>query len=239
MNKNRFNRLGSDQLFFGRLGKFSDEKIIDCYESVFMGEPWNEWKKCTDCGINYGLDEFKEMVGSTTNVNLNCKNDDCSSEVLETDSFYKGGDQLGQKILSAARREEGLLDLTAYVVSERACAEDRLVGFLWGYKFPSNDSPSVMFSKAQDMLVSNGFDLNTTLYLAETGVVPGYRGQGIGQSLLSEMKYQMVSQGLTGMVMRTVNPQMVRNANSRVGSVQELGIDPNPMKSSIWYGVKI
>jgi len=36
-------------------------EVINLYEEVFAEPPWNEFKKCKQCGVNYGKDEVKSI----------------------------------------------------------------------------------------------------------------------------------------------------------------------------------
>lgn len=56
------------------------EDLYSIYKKAFSEEPWDEYKKCPSCGINYGI---KEIVDGA----VKCKR--CKNNVSLTDYWSK------------------------------------------------------------------------------------------------------------------------------------------------------
>lgn len=95
------------------------EQVIEIYRSGFAEPPWNEYMKCSSCGIEYGEAE----VGAIEKEDdVHCKNCD---EPLELEEFW-----------SRKTVKEELEFALAQADSVVLVAEDKdgLAGILWGYR---------------------------------------------------------------------------------------------------------
>ena len=90
--------------------------VIRIYQSAFAEPPWNEFKKCTLCGINYGIQEVNNRAE-------NCKKCSCPLALVE---FWSQSDI--QNDLAFALSQPFYRVLVA--------ESGGLSGFVWGYKLP-------------------------------------------------------------------------------------------------------
>ncbi len=90
------------------------EQVIKIYQSSFAEPPWNEYMKCSSCGIEYGTEETKESKDL-------CKNCHAPLELIE----YWDCETVKEEIKFALSQP----DSTVLIAEDN---ED-IVGILWGY----------------------------------------------------------------------------------------------------------
>ncbi len=144
-------------IFIIREYKPSDLKqLINVYKSAFAEPPWDEYKKCPECGINYGLLEVNQS-------SLYCKK--CNKKINFIE-FWSSEDI--EKDLEFALSQQNSIVL----VAENT---DGLEGFSWGYQIPFDKFP---FLTCKINSESN--------YMDEIAVRGNKRKRGIGLRLCKE-----------------------------------------------------
>jgi len=200
-----------------------EHEIADLYARVFAGPPWFEIKKCVNCSETYGKDRDLEQYRD----GITCRR--CGQPLLLVDYWY-GGPAL--QVIKDAETRLGFIGVGA------RAPDNQVIAFSWGFAVPREDSPTVLFSQAQKLLLSHNLDPSTMFYAAETGVDPRYQGEGIG-SRVSYTRIQIaLEQGFDAVCFRTINPKMVKVFERFFGEGNVRGIfnDPDPVKSDrMWY----
>jgi len=128
-------------------------QLIKVYQSAFAEPPWDEFKKCSLCGINYGIIETKRLPNT-------CKK--CSTP-LKLEEFWSSEDV--RKDLDFARLQEDCVVLVAEL-------DRKISGFTWGYKIPLEKFPFL-----------RDYISNKTNYMDEIAVAGDFRRKGIGKIL--------------------------------------------------------
>ena len=152
--------------------------IISIYKSAFAEPPWNEFKKCSACGINYGREEVARRPDT-------CKN--CQSPFtlgkLVLEEFWTAK-EITNDLENALSAECPIV-----LVAE---SEGLLVGFTWGYLLPFDKFPFL-----------NGLTNKRSNYMDEIAVRGDTRIRGIGTALGKEYLRQVQEQGMIDAVLRT------------------------------------
>lgn len=148
-------------------------QLARVYQSAFAEPPWDEFKKCLACGINYGIDEVK-------NVESICKK--CSNP-LNLTNFWS--DEEIRKDIDFANAQESPI----FLVAE---SEKKLKGITWGYKLPLQKFP-FLTGKAK-------MDAN---YMDEVAVAGDSRRRGIGSLLCTKYIETIQARRTFEIVLRT------------------------------------
>lgn len=141
------------------------QQLIEVYKSAFAEAPWDEFRKCIACGINYGKKEvvqssfipgggdntsrdFEYIVDSDNRRRLTeCKNQDCKADmdsvvVAGCKPWYQTSRNLIEYWSSEAIMED--MDLARSqqkTIILVAANSDEIVGFTWGYALPIEKFP--------------------------------------------------------------------------------------------------
>jgi ribosomal protein S18 acetylase RimI-like enzyme len=129
------------------------EEVIKVYQSAFAEPPWDEYQKCTSCGVEYGIKE-SETAGP------DCKKCESPLELVE---FWSPEDIKGDLEFAKAQKDPIVL------VAENGTG---LVGFSWGYQIP--------FDKFK--FIEGKVDPKTS-YMDEIAVSGNRREKGVGRLL--------------------------------------------------------
>ncbi|MGV8141755.1 MAG: GNAT family N-acetyltransferase [Candidatus Woesearchaeota archaeon] len=213
------------------------KQLSEVYKSAFAEPPWNEYMKCTECGVNYGKDEieFTPMIAqgrfSRVEYDLmtarydNCKNCgiDITPEIAIQNTY---GDYMvpTDKIIPYWSDEEIQKDLE-FAQTQKSpiilVAEDgnRLSGFTWGYRLPIEKFPFLQ-----------GNVRNNSNYMDEMAVRGDTRTKGLGTMLGTEYISECRAQGIEQIVLRTDE----RNAAS-MALFSKLGFRPLTANGSTTY----
>lgn len=199
------------------------DKVADLYARVYAGPPWFEIKKCASCNETYGktddLKLFKEGVACRR-----CK------KPLDLIDYWYGGP--AHQVFKDATARPGFVGVG---VTHKS---GDLIAFSWGFQVPRQDTPTVLFSKVEQLLVDHEVDPSETFYAAETGVDPSYQSHGLGTRIMYARFKAAKDAGFKGTCGRTINPNLVGRYQHLFGekNVFSLFNDPDPVKSDrIWY----
>ncbi len=173
-------------------------QLVECYQAVFAGHPWNEWKVCSTCGQKWGSSE-RSVLG---------------------DSFI----HCGQSVKDYWPTETVTSDIRHEVTEETSCwvvvHEDKVIGFCWGY--PIN------VQKLQEKLRLPDFtrdiqqaygDINQVAYQDELGVLEGFRGLGLAKAMYRVRHQDFLNRGLEVGIVRTKRtpPSVTYSWFTRIG----------------------
>lgn len=148
-------------------------QLVEVYRSAFSEPPWNEYKKCSYCGENYGIKELELPIKK-------CKKCNISLSLLE---FWSNVEIKKDLDFALSQRECVIL------IAE----SNRLMsGFLWGYKLPLEKFP---FLKGK-------VDINSN-YMDEIAVAGNSRNRGIGKSLGNEYIKRNMQKNTNEIILRT------------------------------------
>jgi len=151
------------------------KQLISLYKSAFAEPPWDEFMKCSSCGVNYGRDESQKPPET-------CKNEKCT-EKLKLIEFWSSK-EITEDLDFANSQPEPII-----LVAEN---NRGLVGMTWGYQLPFEKFP---FLEGRIDQKSN--------YIDEIAVAGDRRLKGIG-TLLGKRYLQLSEQkGIRESVLRT------------------------------------
>ena len=128
-------------------------QLVKVYKSAFAERPWNEYMKCSSCGVNYGKRELQMPRRS-------CKKCDNLLVLREFWSF-----QEIEEDLESGRSQRNPIVLVADKGKE-------LAGFTWGYQLPLEKFPFLAGKVPKE-----------TNYMDEIAVTGSKREKGIGTAL--------------------------------------------------------
>ncbi len=128
-------------------------QLIEVYQSAFAEPPWNEYKKCLSCGVEYDKQEVLTVADSCKKCN----------EPLELADFWSA-DDVKQDLEFALSQQEPII-----LVAENS---DGLAGFAWGYMLPFEKFPFLSGKVEQE-----------ASYMDEIAVKGDKRLKGIGTQL--------------------------------------------------------
>ncbi|MFH0805135.1 MAG: GNAT family N-acetyltransferase [Patescibacteria group bacterium] len=159
--------------------------LVECYQSVFANEPWNEWKRCPACNKQWGSAEL-----TAEQAQANCSN--CGNPLVDFWSAEKVAADI-------------MLEVTVEASCWLAVDGDQVVGFTWGYPVTSDELiRKLKLSPAETEAVRYSFGTSTKVaYQDEIGVLYEYRRQGIGRCLFALRLNDFLRQGLGVGVVRT------------------------------------
>lgn len=148
------------------------EQVIDIYQSSFAEPPWNEYMKCSSCGIEYGEAEVQTLIEKE---DARCKK---CCEPLKLEEFWSR-ENVKEELEFALSSQDSIV-----LVAED---KDGIAGILWGYKVSFGKCPFLEGKVRED---ANYWDTVT--------VKKGRRGMGVatllGESYLERAKRLGVSQ---------------------------------------------
>ena len=149
------------------------KQLIGVYQSAFAEKPWDEYRKCVSCGVNYGIEESVEAGKS-------CKK---CSKPLNLVEFWSETEIIKDLELALSQRDPIIL------VGED---KSQLVGFTWGYRLPIEKFPFL-----------KGKVLQNCSYMDEIAVRGNLRKNGLGQALGKAYLERAQSQNMDQVVLRT------------------------------------
>ncbi|MBI2632238.1 GNAT family N-acetyltransferase [Candidatus Pacearchaeota archaeon] len=129
------------------------KQLSDVYKSAFAEPPWDEYLKCSNCGVNYGINETKASLGI-------CKRCRLPLKLIE---FWSEED-IRKDLLFALSQNSPILLVAKY--------DGIIKGITWGYQLPL---PKFPFLKEVIDPDSN--------YMDEIAVDGKVRKRGIGKLL--------------------------------------------------------
>jgi len=146
-------------------------------------------------------------------------------------SNYTPKDTLG--FLEDAMRRKGFICLVAKLA-------DKVVGFSWGFLVPDEDVRNITFTKIRKMLSDKGIDADTCFYGAVTAVLPDFQRRGIGTELITRRTELAREHGVTGLLNRTKNDNMVKSYKKVFGEENVITLFNDPILSDrMWYYTKL
>lgn len=148
-------------------------QLVDVYVSAFAEPPWDEYKKCAKCGINYGIRE-------TSFSPERCKK--CKQK-LDLVEFWSVGDI--KKDIDFALKQRNSIALVAL-------NDKKLVGIAWGYKLPFEKFPFLSRSVGENCV-----------YLDDIAVRGDSRKAGVGTRLGEQFIFNAKSEGMGEAILRT------------------------------------
>lgn len=163
-----------------KIRKFKEsdlESLIGVYKSAFAEPPWNEFMKCTNCGVEYGLKEVEELV-----LNGNkCKR--CGIYPVTLREYWTREDIIED--LEFCKKQQSPIILVAE-------NDDGLIGYTWGYKLPFEKFPFL-----------EGLVPEKSSYMDEIAVKADKRLRGIGTMLGKSYLEEALNQGMDAVTLRT------------------------------------
>jgi len=150
-------------------------QVIDVYKTAFANPPYNEFMKCSNCGINYGKEEVAKLIETD-----NCKK--CNEPLDLVEVFSSKG--IEEDIEDSQKRPN--------VVTLVAEDETGILGFAWGYKVPFDEFPQL-----------KGKVADNASYFAELAVREDKRKCGIGNDLCNGFLRASKEIGINEVVLRT------------------------------------
>jgi ribosomal protein S18 acetylase RimI-like enzyme len=173
------------------------ERIIEVYKSAFAEPPWDEFKKCTACEVEYGIKE-SEIAGKK------CKK--CESP-LELVDFWSS-EEIVQDLEFALSQPN-----TVVLVAENT---QGLAGFIWGYKLPLDKFPFLQGKVGP-----------STIYIDEIAVRGDKRLRGVGTMLGKAFLEAAKAQSIAESTLRTDERNPASIALFKKLGFEEIGVsDP-------------
>lgn len=164
--------------------------VIECYQQIFAGEPWNEWLRCRKCMRKFGT---KEIVHLQT-IQFSC----CGENLSE---FWPAS--------------EVALDLMKEMGPEAsvwiALRDGRVIGFCWGYPMsPEKLQLKLGLEGIADAIRTKFPGQSRVAYQDDMGILPEYRHRGIASKFFERRLEDFRRMGLSAGVVRTkTNPPTV------------------------------
>ncbi|MBW3002660.1 GNAT family N-acetyltransferase [Candidatus Woesearchaeota archaeon] len=149
------------------------EQIIAVYKSAFAEPPWDEFKKCSACEVEYGIKE-SERAGNA------CKKCDSPLELVD----FWSSEEIIQDLEFALSQPNQLV-----LVAENS---NGIAGFTWGYRLPFEKFPFL-----------EGKINPSTLYIDEIAVRGDKRLRGVGTRLGQAFLESAKAQSLEEATLRT------------------------------------
>ncbi len=148
-------------------------QLIQTYKLAFADTPWNEYMKCSLCGVGYGIKEVETVEDS-------CKK---CGDLLELVEFWS--DEGIAKDIEFAMSQPDPIILVAELLGEQA-------GFTWGYRVPFGNFPFLRGKISTD-----------ASYVDELAVRWDMRSRGVGTLLGTRFLGTVAAQGMREVVLRT------------------------------------
>jgi ribosomal protein S18 acetylase RimI-like enzyme len=151
--------------------------VYSVYKEAFSEEPWNEYKKCTACGVNYGIKESENRPAFCKKCDNALKLEDYwTEEDVKSDIRY-AGEKSWNSILVASYR-------------------GKIIGFTWGYTLQKEDFP---FLGSFSWII----DCSQGIYVDEVATAPSARGRGVATALERRLFEEAEKSGFKSVVLRT------------------------------------
>lgn len=160
-------------------------RLITCYREVFANRPWNEWKKCPKCGVQWGITCEKLLS------NGRCPN--CRAELVD----FWPRERVRSKIARATTP-----GASAFVALDGG-AGVKVVGFCWGYPMAPGDLESKLGIRFRDALFGRFGAVDRVAFQDELGVSVPFRNRKIARRMFIARLLDFLAKGLEVGVMRT------------------------------------
>ncbi|MEI6378795.1 MAG: GNAT family N-acetyltransferase [Candidatus Falkowbacteria bacterium] len=161
------------------------EKLARCYQEVFAGYPWNEYKKCPDCGVRWGKEDAPE--------DGRCSK--CDATPVLVDFWAK------EDVINDFQKQ---LQSSSGVLCVAVNSRDEITGFCSGYETTPEELEKHLqlpeLAKWLRCYFPNGVRFG---YQDEIGVLDSYRGQKIATELFKKRMEDFKASGLDIAVLRT------------------------------------
>ncbi|MBD3303798.1 GNAT family N-acetyltransferase [Candidatus Woesearchaeota archaeon] len=194
---------------FIRPYKKSDiDQVIAVYKSAFAEPPWDEFKKCSACEVEYGIKESARARDI-------CKKCDSPLELID---FWSSEDIIQDLEFALSQQNKAVL------VAENSAG---IAGFTWGYKLPFEKFPFL------EGKISPG-----TLYMDEIAVRGDRRLRGAGTRLGQAFLKSAKAQGLEEAALRTDERNPASIALFRKLGFKEMGINDPGFPNRVYMRVK-
>ncbi|MCW1295311.1 MAG: GNAT family N-acetyltransferase [Candidatus Parvarchaeota archaeon] len=152
--------------------------IYAVYKSAFSEEPWNEYKKCSLCKVNYGIKE-------SDNPAENCKK---CGKPLKLEDYWTEKD-VNEDINYAKSKE-----WNSVLVAD---SSNEILGFTWAYKVNLEKDMSFL-KKAQNIDCSKKI-----IYVDEVATAANSRGKGVATELEKKLFSRAENAGFEYVILRT------------------------------------
>jgi len=173
------------------------EELVDCYREVFGEEPWNEWKKCSICGIKWGIGERETLAV------LNSEH--CGVPVVD----FWPRDVVKKDIFHEINPDASCW-LTVEIDSN--VPKKKVVGFCWGYPVGLEELEKKLSLPGLRKSVIRKFGNmdGKIAYQDELGLIGSYRGRKIAKKMFALRLKDFLSQNLeVGLIRTKTNPPTV------------------------------
>ena len=230
------------------------ESIIPkIYISVFEDHPWHEEFEC-ECGngpYSHGCEIAEKEKGDkflcaefTTGklFPINGKDNlcgECGKDLSKSLVPIFTGEGVKEDYLTSVKKP-GFIGVGAF-------NSGNLLGFCWGYDYPTNHSPktgSTWYKEAMPLFEKKGIDPSKLMYHNESGTLTKYRNNGVGTKILKTMLTKS-SKDHDFIAFRTINDAMKR-CYEKAFEIEKGGLenyfvfdDPNPNKRQTWYSINL
>ncbi len=151
-------------------------QLTEVYVSAFAEPPWDEYRKCTSCGINYGIAE-------SVNPPALCKK--CTNPLSLAEFWSRDGIKAD---LDFALDQKDSIALVAVANGK----QERLLGTTWGYRLPFGKFPFLKGSVSPN-----------SSYLDDIAVRGDSRRLGVGVQLGERFVQAAQKVGVSEVVLRT------------------------------------
>lgn len=156
--------------------------LIQCYQRVFAGEPWNEWLECRTCGATYGVEKPEILLPR----NFEC----CGKPLTERWSAWQVVSDLNHELITNS---------SCWIALNR----ETVIGFCWGYPITPEKLELKLKLPGVAETIKTQFETAKIAYQDELGVLPEYRGLGLAKALFLKRHQDFRQQGLEVGVVRT------------------------------------
>lgn len=170
-----------------RGGEATFASLVDCYRIVFGGDPWNEWKCCPGCGSTWGLDAEPALAA--------CGYTHCGQPME---------DVWPPEVVRGDIEKELAHDASCWL----AMSGDTVVGFSWGYRIDSASLAGKLRVPELPLVLASACGVRSeVIYHDDVGVLPGWRGRRVAQTLVDRMVRDLLTPRAAIVVARTLaNP---------------------------------
>ena len=224
-------------------------EVISLYIDEYAESPWNEFKKCKNCGINYGKDEIKEFkyyagfngfkrkytaaVNSSGERISNCKKcgvdisaknfGGCRPELITSENLvdFWTEDDVKDDLRFCQSQE-----FPKILVTENQKTYD-VIGFCWAYKLPFEKFP----------FLPNYLEKNS-VYIDEILMRRDFRRKGLGEGMLEEVLKSSKENEMRQAILRTLTTSNAYPLCKKL-DFKDIGrLDKNDMYENRVYLVK-
>lgn len=161
------------------------KKLARCYQEVFAGYPWNEYKKCPSCNTKWGKEDFPDS--------LQCPK--CESAPNLVDFWSE------EEIIKDFKKQ---LESPSGVLYIALNSKNEITGFSSGYETTPEELEEHLQLTDLAKWLRNYFPNGVHFaYQDEIGVLDSYRGQKIATELFKKRLEDFKASGLDITVLRT------------------------------------